>query len=553
MLRILPLGGLGEVGMNCMALEQRGEILIVDCGVTFDDRGLGVDVVHPDFTPLEALGGRVVGVVVTHGHEDHIGALPYFLKRHDVPIWAPKYALGLVRERLDEHEILAHATLHQTRPREAFDVGSFHVEPIRVTHSIADATALAITTDAGVVVHTGDFKFDDAPPDGETFDVERLRELGDAGVSLLMSDSTNVDAEGPTGSEQSVGEVLERIVADARGAVVIAMFASNVHRLRLLGDIARRTNRKIVLLGRGVGTHARVAKSTGYLPWPDELVWSDAAARELPRDRILAIATGSQGEANAALARLARGEHPALTVGPGDTVVLSARTIPGNEPEVYAILGMLIRRGVEVRTRLTDRGIHVSGHAHRPEQRRMIELVRPKCFVPVHGTVHHLTRHAALARESGVPEVAVIENGRVLGLAGDKLALETALPAGRVHVWAGREVPASVLRERAILAEDGVAMAVVTVDASGSVVETFLATRGIAGDETDVANAKGAVRAAIAELDAAAEDAVVAEHARLAIRRTWNKARGTKPVTIVHVVRETPISASARSGENETA
>jgi ribonuclease J len=554
-LRLLPLGGLGEVGMNCMALEQRGEILVVDCGVTFDDRGLGVDVVHADFAPLDALGGRVVGVVVTHGHEDHIGALPYFLRRHDVPVWAPKYALGLVAERLDEHEVLAHATLHETEPRRAIRVGSFHIEPIRVTHSIADATALAIGTDAGTVVHTGDFKFDEAPPDGEAFDVERLRQLGDEGVTLLLSDSTNIDAEGPTGSEQGVGEALERIVTGAPGAVVVAMFASNVHRLRLLGDIARRTHRKIVLLGRGVGTHARVARKAGYLPWPDELVWADSAARELPRDRILAIATGSQGEANAALARLARGEHPALDVGPGDTVVLSARTIPGNEPEVYAVLGMLIRRGVEVRTRLTDRGIHVSGHAHRPEQRRMIDLVRPRCFLPVHGTIHHLTRHAALAREAGVAEVAVIENGRVAHLTNGRLELGDALPAGRVHVWAGREVSAGVLRERAILAEEGVALAVVTVDAAGSVVDIFLATRGTSDDPADGEIAKGAVRAAIAELDASADDAVVAEHARLAIRRAFNKSRGSKPVTIVHVVRENPTSArpTPRRVENGSA
>jgi ribonuclease J len=536
-LRLLPLGGLGEVGMNCMALEQRGEVLLVDCGVTFDDRGLGVDVVHPDFSPIEKLGGNVVGVAVTHGHEDHIGALPYLLKRWDVPIWGPKYALGLVRERLGEHEVLAHARLVETHPREPFTLGSFRIEPVRVTHSIADATALAITTDEGVVIHSGDFKFDAAPPDGEQFDEERLRQLGDAGVTLLMSDSTNVDAEGPTGDEVAVGEVLERIVESARGAVVVAMFASNVHRMRLLGDIAKKTNRKLILLGRGVGTHARVARSTGYLPWPEELVWPDTAVKELPRDRILAIATGSQGEANAALARLARGEHPTMDVGPGDTVVLSARTIPGNEPEVHAILGSLIRRGVEVRSRLTDRGVHVSGHAHRPEQRRMIDLVRPRCFVPVHGTIHHLTRHAALAREAGVPEVAVVENGRVVEVAQDRLALGDTVPSGRVHVWAGREVPQTVIRERQILAEHGIVMAVVTVDAAGSAASVSLAIRGVAHDEADLAEAKGAVRAAVAEVDAATDDAVVAEHARIAIRRTFSKARGTKPVTIVHVVR----------------
>jgi ribonuclease J len=539
---VLPLGGLGEVGMNCMAVEQRGEVLLIDCGVTFDDRGLGVDVVHPDFSALESFGDRIAGVVVTHGHEDHIGALPYLLKRHDVPVWAPPYALGLIRERLGEHEVLAHARLLPTRPREAFDVGSFRVEPIRVTHSIADATALAIGTDVGTFVHSGDFKLDEAPPDGEHFDTERLRELGDAGVTLLMSDSTNVDAEGPTGNEIDVGAVLGALVEDAPGAVVVAMFASNIHRMRLLGDIARRTGRKIVLLGRGVGTHARVARSTGYLPWPDDLVWPDAQARELPRSKILAIATGSQGEANAALAKLARGDHPALDIGPGDRVVLSARTIPGNEPEVHAILGMLIRRGCEVRTRLTDRGVHVSGHAHRPEQRRMIELVRPKCFIPVHGTIHHLTRHGELARDAGVEQVSVIENGRIAEISEGRLETREALHTGRVHVWAGRAIPTHVLRERQVLAEEGFASCAVAVDGSGSVVDVTLVTRGVVDEVAhadEVEAARAAVRHSIAELgdESSADDARVAEQARLAIRRTFFKSRGKKPMTIVHVRR----------------
>lgn len=528
--------------MNCMAVEQRGDVLLVDCGVTFDDRGLGVDVVHPDFSALESFGERIAGVVVTHGHEDHIGALPYLLKRHDVPVWAPPYALGLIRERLGEHEVLAHARLYPTRPRVAFDVGSFRVEPIRVTHSIADATALAITTDVGMFVHSGDFKVDDAPPDGEHFDSERLRELGDAGVALLMSDSTNIDAEGPTGNEIDVGTVLGSLVEDAPGAVVVAMFASNIHRMRLLGDIARRTGRKIVLLGRGVGTHARVARNTGYLPWPDDLVWPDARARELPRSKILAIATGSQGETNAALAKLARGDHPALDIGPGDRVVLSARTIPGNEPEVHAILGQLIRRGCEVRSRLTDRGVHVSGHAHRPEQRRMIELVRPKSFIPVHGTIHHLTRHGELAREAGVEQVRVIENGRIAEFSEGRLETRETLPTGRVHVWAGRAIPTHVLRERQVLGEEGFASCAVTVDASGAAVDVTLVTRGVVDEVAhadEVEAARAAVRHSIADLgrDASADDARVAEQARLAIRRTFFKSRGKKPMTVVHVKR----------------
>jgi ribonuclease J len=318
------------------------------------------------------------------------------------------------------------------------------------------------------------------------------------------------------------------------------MFASNIHRLRLLGDIARRTKRKIVLLGRGVGTHARVARNTGYLPWPDDLVWPDAIARELPRSKILAIATGSQGEANAALAKLARGEHPALDIGPGDRVILSARTIPGNEPGVHALLGQLIRRGCDVRTRLSDRGVHVSGHAHRPEQRRMIELVRPKCFVPVHGTIHHLTRHGELAKETGVEQVCVIENGRVVEVTTEGVNLGPTTHFGRVHVFAGRAIPPAVLREREVLAEEGFASCAVVVDGAGSVLDVALITRGVVDEvehPEEVESARAAVRLAIAELDAFADDARVGEQARLAVRRAFFKSRGKKPMTVVHVRR----------------
>ncbi len=523
-----------------MAIEQGGDVVLVDCGVTFDDRNLGVDVIHPDFRALDTFGLRVVGVVVTHGHEDHIGALPYLLREHDVPVWAPPYALGLIRERLAEHEVLAHARLFATHPGSAFDVGSFRVEPIRVTHSIADATALAITTDAGMVLHTGDFKFDEDPPDGETFDTERLRALGDAGVTLLMSDSTNIDMDGPTGGEVGVGTVLEGLVESATGAVVVAMFASNVHRLRLLGDIARRSQRKIVLLGRGVGTHARVARNTGYLPWPDDLVWPSARARELPRSKILAIATGSQGEANAALAKLARGDHPALEVGADDRIIFSARAIPGNEPGVHAILGMLQRRGCDVRTRLSDRGIHVSGHAHRPEQARMIELVRPRCFVPVHGTLHHLTRHGELATELGVEHVTVVENGQIVEITPGGATRGATIHSGRVHVFAGRAIPPSVLREREILAGEGFASCAVTIDASGHVHDVTLITRGVldeAAHPHEMATVRAAVRSAIGTPDTFTDDAKLVDRVRLAVRREFFASRGKKPMTVVHVKR----------------
>jgi ribonuclease J len=330
-------------------------------------------------------------------------------------------------------------------------------------------------------------------------------------------------------------------VLESEGAVVIAMFASNVHRLRLLGEIARRAHRKIVLLGRGIETHARVARATGYLRWPDELVLPEEMVRERPRREILAIATGSQGEERAALARLARGDHNAFEVVPGDRVILSARTIPGNEPEVHAIVGQLIRRGVDVVTRATERGVHVSGHAHRPDQKRMLGLVRPRCFVPVHGTIHHLSRHAALAREMGVPSVAVVENGRVVEVTEDRVMLGETFGSGRVHVWAGREVPLSVLRERAALAQEGAAFCVVTIDRTGNV-GVFVSTRGVMDDDgvgEDIAAAEAAVRQALADAPEHATDDELAEYARLAVRRAIKQLRGVKPMTVARVHRIT--------------
>jgi len=541
--------------MNCLALEQGGQVLIVDCGVTFDDRGLGVDVIHADFSALEPY--RVAGIFVTHGHEDHIGAIPYLLQRFDAPVFGPRYALGLVRERAAEHEILDHVSLHEVTPRSRVRVGPFDVEPIRVTHSIADSTALAIRTDSGLVVHTGDFKFDEAPPDGETFDVERFEELSREGVRLLFSDSTNIDAKGPTGSEEGVGLALDAIVAGAKKAVVVGMFASNVHRLRLLGDIARRHGRKIVPLGRSVSTHSRVARSTArstgehagepYLEWPSDLVWPADRARELPRSAVLGVATGTQGEEAAALSRLARGEHPAFDLAEGDVVVMSSRVIPGNEPEVMRVMGNLLRRGVELRSWWSDRAVHVSGHAHREEQRRMIEMVRPRSFVPVHGTLHHLLRHAALARELGVPDVCVLENGDVGELGEGPLRKTGRVTAGRVHVFARRALPAAALAERVALAAHGAAHVVIPVDAAGRLAgEVSLVTRGVLDEAEDahlLAAARNEALAALEDLfqrgggGVLRSDAELGEAARQAVRRALSRALGFKPVTTATVLR----------------
>ncbi|MEI7891592.1 MAG: RNase J family beta-CASP ribonuclease [Myxococcales bacterium] len=542
-IRVIPLGGLGEIGMNCLALEQRGEVLLIDCGVTFDNRHLGIDIIHPDFRALEAYRGRIVGIFLTHGHEDHIGALPYLLRHFDIPIWGPRYTLGLVRERAAEHEILDYVKLIEAHPRARYKVGSFVVEPIRVTHSTVDATALAITTDAGLVVHTGDFKFDEAPPDGEPSDVQRLEELGREGVSLLLSDSTNIDRDGVSGGELGVGEAIEPIVRGAHGAVVVGLFASNVHRLRMLGNIAASTGRKIVTFGRGVNTHARVARSTGHLHWPSDVVFPTDRTRDLPRRSLLGIATGTQAESRAALGRLARGEHPAFDLATGDTVIMSSRIIPGNDLEVFGLMTLLLRRGVEVRTWLSDRGIHVSGHAARDEQRRMLDLLRPKAFVPVHGTLHHLLRHAALAREAGVPSVCVLENGDVATLDPTSgLRRTSKVHAGRVHVFAGRTLAPTVLRERRALSEEGVAFAVVPVNARGELVgEIALATRGVLDETVDahvLALTRHEVRDAVDEL-ADADDGAIAEAARLAARRAFVRALGFKPMVVVKVQRVT--------------
>jgi ribonuclease J len=532
MLRVIPLGGLGEIGMNCLVLEQGGDAIVIDCGVLFDDRGLGIDVIHPDFSALERL--HVRGVVLTHGHEDHIGGLPYLLKRFDVPVWGGRYALGLVKERAAEHAVLGQAQLCEMAPRETFPLGPFEVEPIRVTHSIADAFALRVRTSVGDVLHSGDFKLDEEPVDGEAFDTERMRALGDDGVALLLSDSTNSDLAGHAGSERSVGERLTEIVSRAEQAVVVSLFASNVHRLRLLGEIARRTSRRIVLLGRSVSVHARLGRELGYLDWPSDLVFPTDRARELPRRSVLGVATGSQAEPESALAKLARGAHPAFELAEGDEVILSSRVIPGREPQVVAVMGDLLRLGVVVHSSASDRRVHVSGHAHRDEQRSLLEWVRPRAFVPVHGTRHHLERHASLAREIGVARAVVLENGDVGVATFESFGVGERVRAGRVHVNAGREIGESVLRERAQLAEGGfVVVSVLVTD----VPRVAVTTMGVLADPDDAHVLERMKREACERIDITADEGAIADAVRGVVRRILNEVLGYKPLTRVEVHR----------------
>ncbi len=468
--------------MNCMALEQEEGIVLIDCGVTFPTTDLGIDVHHPRFDYVAARADRVLGVVVTHGHEDHIGALPYLLGALDVPVYGPAHALELTRQRLGEHGFdLAELDLVTVAPGRPFELGPFGFEPIRVTHSIADATALAVRTAAGTIVHTGDFKLDPTPPDGEVTDEMRLMELGEQGVRLLLSDSTNVDSTGTAASERDVGDALGEIVAQAKARVVIGMFASNVQRLQLVGEIAQRTGRRICLLGRSVMNHMRAAEAVGRLRWPSDLMVAPDVAATMARERVLIIASGTQAERSSALTRLAAGTHPQLRLDAGDTVILSSRIIPGNDRPVFDMMGDLLRAGVELVTRITDRRVHASGHAHRDEQRRMIELTRPRAFLPLHGTLHHLMRHAELARECGVAEVLVAEDGEVVELRADAAPAKTGrVPVGKVATFAGGELSEEILRERAQLGRSGVLFVSLALDARGKVLGVpQVVTRGV--------------------------------------------------------------------------
>lgn len=542
-IHIVPLGGLGEFGTNCLALETNGDIIVVDCGATFPQSSCGADMFHADFSHLESRRSRLRGVVLTHGHEDHIGALPYLLRRIAVPVWAPPHALAIARDKLEERGF----DLRQFRstamlPRSTYSIGPFEVEPVRVTHSITDACSLVIRSNGTTLVHTGDFKFDSNPPDGDRTDLDRLEQVGRGGVDLLLSDSTNVDVEGMSGSEQTVGAVVDSIVANARGRVVVGLFASNIQRLRLIGAIARKHGRKICLLGSSVRNHVRVASLCGRLvDWQSDLIVHHDEAAALPRKSLLCVATGTQAEALAALSRLSTRSHPALTLEAQDTVVLSSRIIPGNEPRVFRMLDNFIRQDIEVRSSISDPGVHVSGHACRGEQRLMIEILRPQAFLPIHGTLHHLKQHADMARSLGVPEVIVAEDGDVLEFGPNGLRKVGATAVGRIAVFDGEEIPTEVLRQRETLGRAGVVVVTVVVDAWGRLLgPSFVSTKGILDEAFDMHQ----LRAIATDItDTLSQEQFMRQHPtdeRIseAVTLVLRSKLGAQPCTVVHVVRQ---------------
>jgi len=531
--------------MNCFALEQAGGIVIVDCGAAFADDDVGIDVWHPDFSWLLEQRERVHGVFLTHGHEDHLGALPYLLSELQLPVWGPPHALELARRRLLEHQFTpSELDLREAHAGREYQVGPFTIEPVRVAHSIIEASALHMRTAAGSVLHTGDFNFDPDPPDGEPTDEARLTALGDQGISLLLSDSTNIDVPVRGGSERGVGAALEELVRDAPARVVIAMFASNIQRLILLGEIAQRTGRKLCLFGRSLETQCAVARQIGRLSWPSDLVVAADQASSVPRERLLVLAGGTQAERNSALKRLSTGQHPRLSLGEGDTVIFSSRIIPGNDRPVFAMMNDLLRAGITLKTRFSDPAVHTSGHAGRSEQSRMIELCRPNCFLPVHGTLHHLLRHQELAQDLGVSETAVVENGTPVVCDGHKLWKDERVAHGRVAIAIGGETLSSDTHQRRLeLGRLGIAFVSLAIDRADKLAAPpAVRTRGVPLVDND----PQALRAVAKEIVRAVETfrggrgLELAEFVRRAARRKLEDLSGTRPIVEVETLELDP-------------
>ena len=469
-LKIIPLGGIQEIGKNITVFEYGDDIVLVDCGLAFpEDDMLGIDLVIPDFTYLEKNREKIRGLVITHGHEDHIGAIPYLLSKINVPIYATKLTAGLISHKLEEHKLLKSTKLKIVNQGQTIVLGKIRVEFIRSCHSIPDAVALAIHTPVGTVVHTGDFKIDYTPIDDEKMDFGRLAELGNKGVLALMSDSTNSERKGYTMSESSVGEVLDKLFFNCTKRIVVATFASNVHRVQQIVNSAVANNRKIAVCGRSMINMIDTAMELGYINVPDHVFIDIDMIKNYPDEQLVIITTGSQGETMSALTRMAAGEHKKVTITPNDLVIISANPIPGNEKYVAKVIDDLMKIGAEVVYSSLE-AIHVSGHACQEEQKLMLSLIRPKYFIPVHGEYRQLIAHSDTAKKVGIPpeNIFLMTNGRVLELNEEEAKLTGVVPFGKIMVdgLGVGDVGNIVLRDRQHLSQDGLIIVVLTKDSS---------------------------------------------------------------------------------------
>ena len=470
-LKIIPLGGLHEVGKNITVFEYDDEIIVVDCGLSFpEDDMLGVDLVIPDITYLKRNEEKIKGLIITHGHEDHIGSVPYLLKQIDIPVYAPKLAMGLIRNKLEEHRILRSSTLIEVTQGQKIKFGKyFEVEFIRSTHSIPDSVMLAIKTPVGTILHTGDFKVDYTPIDGKIMDLGRIAELGNEGILALMSDSTNAERKGFTMSESSIGPVFDELFDGCTKRIVVATFASNVHRVQQIVSSAVKYHRKIAICGRSMINMITTAKELGYIDCPDDIFIDIDTMSTYNDEQLVIITTGSQGETMSALTRMAAGDHRKVKITPNDLVIISANPIPGNEKSVSKVIDDLMQIGAEVvYSALAD--VHVSGHACQEEQKLIFALLKPKFFIPVHGEYRQLRAHSETAQMMGIPakNIVMMENGRVVELDENEMKLGGMVPNGRVLVdgLGVGDVGNIVLRDRQHLSQDGLIVIVLTMDSS---------------------------------------------------------------------------------------
>jgi ribonuclease J len=495
-LRIIPLGGLGEFGMNCMALRWQDDIIVIDAGLMFpEEELLGVDIVVPDISYLTENRDKVRAIVLTHGHEDHIGGLPWILSELNVPVYGTEFTLALVEGKLEEHRLLDDAELVEMLPGRRFTLGPFSILPIRVTHSLVDCVALAVHTPVGTVVHTGDFKIDLSSPDAKPFDLHAFAELGKQGVLLLLQDSTNVDRPGYTPSERAVRPRLDEIFAQTKKKLFFSCFSSSIHRIRVAMELAAAHGRKVAVVGRSLDNATEIAQDLGYLDLPAGLIISPGQIRDTPANKILIMISGTQGEPMSALSRAAVANHKHAHIDAGDTVVLSSRVIPGNEKSIYRMIDHLERRDAKV---IHDDGtqglIHVSGHGSQEELRLMINLLRPKFFVPIHGDYRHLKRHAELAGNMDIVEkVFLLEDGDTLELDKTTATKGGKIAVGRVCIDSGGSIDVVediVIRDRQLISEGGIVLPIITINKRTGKVENApeVVMRGFTVDDPAVIN-----------------------------------------------------------------
>jgi len=549
-LEIIPLGGIGEFGMNCMAVRYGDEMLILDAGMGFpEETAYGVDVSIPDFSFLEEYREDITAIVLTHGHEDHLGALPYLLKKFNVPVYCSHFTAGLAESKLEEHDLLDNVLLHRVEPRDVVDIGVFAVEFIRVSHSLVDCFSLGIKTPVGTIIHTGDYKVDETPVIGEPIDLRSFRRYGQDGVLALLSDSTNATVPGRTPSERAVIPAFEEIFSEAKGRIIVAAFASSIHRLQIVLDVAQQFDRHVCVLGRSMQKNVEVADRLGYLDIPDGLIVSLNQAKLMSDEEIVFLVTGSQGESRAALSQMATQSYKGLMVEEGDTVVLSARIIPGNERLISRMIGFIYKRGaniIEEKRRL----VHVSGHASQEDIRIMTEAVRPKFVVPIHGEYRMLFRHKEFVKNHlGYSEdnIILIENGDVLELDGERAAVIDKREIKRTFIDESgfQEIDSETVRERKQLAYEGTVTVVVTIDEETGALdgEPKILARGVRGLGTEngfgtrpgnylLEDAKRIVVAAIAgaSRQTVSDETLLKEHVRVELKRFIQKQTGARPV-----------------------